>query len=76
MVLQGGHVANRPQTVSLLKELADMDSLISDSAWKSWFGSQHSLPQPGKVSSLDQYITQIKNGGQAKQTEGLSLIHI
>lgn len=48
-----------------------MDSLISDSAWKSWFGSQHSLPQPGKVSSLDQYITQIKNGGQAKQTEGI-----
>lgn len=71
MVMQGGHVKNRPQTVSFLKELAGMDSLISDSAWKSWFGSKHSLPQPGKVSSLDQYITQLKKGEKAKQLESI-----
>lgn len=69
MVMQGDHVANKPQTVSLLNELASMDSLISDSAWKSWFGSDYSLPQPGKVSSLDQYIKQIIKGGKAKQIE-------
>ncbi len=71
MVMQGLHVANKPQTVSLLDKLAGMDSLISDSAWKSWFGSQYSLPQPGKVSSLDQYITQLKKGEKAKQLENI-----
>lgn len=71
MVLQGLHIANSPQTMSLLRELADMDSLIGDRTWQSWFSSRPPFPQPSKIKCLDQYITQIKMCGQAKRADSI-----
>lgn len=72
MILRGLHIANKPQTVSLLGDLADMDSLIADRTWQSWFSSRPPIPKPSKISCLDQYIAQIKAGGQAMRAEGIS----
>lgn len=71
MVLQGFHIANDPQTISLLRELADMDSLIADRTWQSWFASRPPLPQPSKIRCLDQYIAQLKTCGQVKRTKSI-----
>lgn len=71
MVLQGLHIANSPQTMSLLRELADMDSLIGDRTWQSWFSSRPPFPQPSKIKCLDQYITQIKMCGQVKRADSI-----
>lgn len=60
IVLQGFHEANKPQTVSLLRELAEMDSLIADRTWQSWFASQSPLPKPTKIRALDQYLVQLR----------------
>lgn len=72
MILRGLHIANKPQTVSLLHDLADMDSLIADRTWQSWFSSRPPIPKPSKITYLDQYIAQIKSGGQAKRAESIS----
>jgi hypothetical protein len=61
IVLQGLHIANNPQTMSLLRELADMDNLIADRTWQSWFASLPPLPKPMKIRVLDHYLTQLKN---------------
>lgn len=71
MVLQGLHIANDPQTNSLLRELADMDSLIADRTWQSWFASRPPLPQPSKIRCLDQYIAQLKMCGQVKRSKSI-----
>ena len=71
MVLQGLHIANDPQTNSLLRELADMDSLIADRTWQSWFASRPPLPQPSKIRCLDQYIAQLKTCGQVKRSKSI-----
>ncbi len=72
MVLQGFHAPNQPQTVSLLRELADMDSLIADRTWQSWFASQPPMPKPMKVKALDQYLIQLKSrrGGTSFSEKG------
>lgn len=71
MVLQGFHIANDPQTNSLLRELADMDGLIAARTWQSWFASRPPLPQPSKIRCLDQYIAQLKMCGQVKRSKSI-----
>lgn len=66
IILQGLHIPNAPQTFSLMHELSDMNSLLGDRTWQSWFSSEPPLPQPSKIKRLDQYIAQIKKRGQSR----------
>lgn len=69
MMLQDLHIANKPQTLSLLHGLSDIDDLIAARTWQSWFSSRPPMPQPSKIKCLDQYITKIKQRRQENRAE-------
>jgi len=71
MVLQGFHIANDPQTNSLLRELSDLDSLIAARTWQSWFASRPPLPQPSMIKCLDQYLAQLKTSTQVRRSKSI-----
>lgn len=71
LVLRGRHEPNEPQTVSLLRELADLGADIADRTWQDWFGSQSRKPQISMIRRLDEYATQLTKRCPAAQGEGI-----
>lgn len=69
LVLRGLHIPNKPQTVSLLGELAKMDNLISERTWQSWFATRAPLPQPSTIDCLDRYLALLIQRNQVECAE-------
>ncbi len=73
LVLGELHIPNKPQTVSLLGELAKIDNLISDRTWQSWFATRAPLPQPSKIKCLDRYLVLLIERSQVESAEKVFL---